>query len=112
MTQMVLAHAGHISEFAKDPMSGMVYTGTCTQTALEVCLACVEGRAPTQAHMVTLTRDMIAKGTCSANGAATLWAVAKEARDTGHHVALEWDYQEQRAIKWLKCTSHAPCFVN
>ncbi len=102
MTQTLLAHAGHISEFAVDPVTGAHYTGTCTQTALEVCLACVEGRTPTQAHMMELTRAMIAKGICAANGAATLWAVAKQARDTGHAVALEWDYHEPLAGDWHK----------
>ena len=81
MTTLLLPHAGHISEFADG------FNGTCTQTALEVCLACVEERIPTQAHMVALTRDMIAKGICAANGAATLWAVAHEARDLGRTVA-------------------------
>ena len=102
MTQLLLPDAGHISEFATDPISGVTYTGACTQTALEVCLACVEGRAPTQARMVTLTRDMIGKGICAANGAATLWAVAKEARDLGHTLALEWDYQEPLSGDWHK----------
>ncbi len=102
MTQWLLPHAGHISEFARDPETGVVYNGTCTQTALEVCLACAEGRAPTQEHMVQITREMIAQGICAANGAATLWAVAREARELGHAVALEWDYQEPLQGDWHK----------
>lgn len=81
-----------ITEFQKDPKTGKVYNGTCTQTALEVCIAGAEKRAPNGDEVVRITEDMIAKNLCSANGAATLWAVAKEARDLGHHVALEWDY--------------------
>jgi hypothetical protein len=96
MGTLVLPDAGHISEFADG------FTGTCTQTALEVCLACAEHRPPTQDHMVTITKDMIAKGLCSANGAATLWAVAHEARDLGHTVAIEWDYQEPLQGDWHK----------
>jgi hypothetical protein len=102
MTQLLLPHAGHISEFARDPETGVVYTGTCTQTALEICLACVEDRAPTQDHMVQITRAMIAQGICTGNGAATLWAVAREARELGHAVALEWDYQEPLQGDWHK----------
>ena len=96
MTTLLLPHAGHISEFAEG------FNGTCTQTALEVCLACVEQRAPTQEHMVAITREMIAKGICAANGAATLWAVAHEARDLGRSVAIEWDYQEPLQPDWHK----------
>ncbi len=98
---LILPHAGHISEFVTDAQ-GTAWNGTCTQTALEICLAVVEGREPAQAHMVQLTRDMIAKGICGANGAATLWAVAREARDTGHGVALEWDYQQPLQGDWHK----------
>ncbi len=102
MPQLLLPDAGHISEFARDPQTGVLYTGTCTQTALEVCLACTEHRAPTPAHMLELTRDMIAKGLCAPDGAATLWAVAHEARELGHTVALEWDYQEPLQGDWHK----------
>ena len=97
--RQILPHAGHISEFVTDAQ-GKYWNGTCTQTALEVCLACVEGRAPTQAHMVQITRAMLAQGLCDANGAATLWAVAKVARDSGHNVTLEWDYHEPLAGDW------------
>lgn len=100
-TSLILPYAGHISEFVTDDQ-GKHWNGTCTQTALEVCIAIVEKRVPTQAHMVQITRDMIAKGTCAADGAATLWAVAKAARDLGHGVALEWDYQEPLQGDWHK----------
>ncbi len=96
MGTLVLPDAGHISEFADG------FNGTCTQTALEVCLACAEHRLPAQDHMVAITREMIAKGLCGANGATTLWAVAREARDLGHTVAIEWDYQEPLQGDWHK----------
>jgi hypothetical protein len=92
-----LARAGHgISEFAGG------FTGTCTQTALEVCVAAVQNRAPDPARMVAYTRDMIRRGWCAANGASTLAAVAHYARSVlGLSVATEWEYQEPLQQDWL-----------
>lgn len=87
MGQILLPHAGHITEFADG------FTGTCTQTALEVCLAAAEGRDPTTAHMVDLTKAMIAQKRATASGAATIAAVAQTARDLGHQTLIEWDYK-------------------
>ena len=84
-----LIHAGHITEFADG------FTGTCGQTALEVCLAAAQGHQATTAHMVEITRDMVDKKLCAPNGAATIAALATEARALlgDQIVALEWDYK-------------------
>ena len=86
MTTIILPHAGHITEFADG------FNGTCTQTALEVCIAASTGRAPTTDDMVHITRDMIAKKLCSPNGAATIAAITQEARDLGSVIQEEWDF--------------------
>ncbi len=85
-----------ISEFA----DGL--NGACTQTALECCVAAVQGRQPAQSRMVAYTRDMARRGWCAANGAATLANVAHYARYVlGVTIATEWDYQEPLSQDWL-----------
>jgi hypothetical protein len=101
---VILPQAGHLTEFGTDPVTHVEYRGTCGQTALEVCLAAAQGRAPTLDGMMAITRDMIEKHRCAANGAATLAALAAEARDLGGAaiVALEWDYRtDHLAGDWV-----------
>jgi len=111
---LILPHAGHISEFYTDS-TGKYWNGTCTQTALEVCLACAEGRAPTQAHMAELVRRMVAAGTAGTSGAATVAAVSAVAHALGHSIALEWDYAEPLAGDWhahlLADAGHRPILL-
>lgn len=83
---LLLPHASHFSEFAGG------FNGTCTQTALAVCLGCADGAGATQDRMLLLAKDMIAKKLCADNGAATVAAVAKEARDHGFTIDTEWDF--------------------
>lgn len=94
-----LGKAGHgLSEFSADRS----LNGTCTQCALEVCVAAMQGRAPDASRMVAYTRDMIRRGWCSANGASTLAAIAHYARAVlGMTVATEWDYHEPLQQDWL-----------
>jgi hypothetical protein len=51
--------------------------------------------APSTEHMVAITRDMMAKKLCAANGAATIAALATEARalEGDQITVLEWDYK-------------------
>jgi len=100
VNEVICPDAGHIPEFGTDPITGEWYNGTCTQTALEVCLAIVDGRTPTFDHMASVTRDMIAHNLCSRNGASTLAAIALEARRLGYTVATEWDYQQPLSQDW------------
>jgi hypothetical protein len=86
MTVNILPHATHFSEFAGG------FNGTCTQTALAVCLGIADGAGADQDRMLLLTRDMLAKKLCGANGAATVAAVAQEARDHGFTIDTEWDF--------------------
>ena len=84
----------HISEFHNG------FTGTCTQTSAAMILASAEG-TPTNANdvvnlMLSMTHDMIAAGTASANGAATVANMATELRKRGASVATEWDYAGDR----------------
>lgn len=86
-----------ISEFSAD----RTLNGTCTQTALEICVAAVEGRAPDQSKMVAYTRDMIRRKWCAANGAATLAYTAQYARDVlKKSIAVQWNYQEPLQEDW------------
>jgi hypothetical protein len=92
MTTNILPHATHFSEFATDPVTGVHYNGTCTQTALAVCLGIADEAGADADRMMLLTRDMISKKLCAANGAATVAAVAQEARDHGFTIDTEWDF--------------------
>ncbi len=87
-------NAQHISEFAGG------YNGTCTQTSAAVCLAAAQNTPTTAddvtALMLSMTKQMIADGTASANGAATLANMAAELRKRGAIIATEWDYQGDR----------------
>lgn len=100
MSDTLLPHAGHISEFYRDPLTGQEWNGTCTQTALEVCLASLDGRAPWQNHMCLIARDMVAQKLCAPNGASTLAAIAKEARALGYHTPVEWDFHQPLSEDW------------
>jgi hypothetical protein len=83
---VILPNAAHFSEFTAG------FNGTCTQTALAVCLGIARGRPATQQDMVEITDDMLAKKLCAPNGAATVASVAKEARDMGYAIDTEWDF--------------------
>jgi hypothetical protein len=87
-----LLHAGHITEFVTDAITGTHYTGTCSQTALEVSMAALNGRVASTFYMAAWTRDMIAHKLCDSNGAATAANIARYARALGFHTPLEWDY--------------------
>jgi len=86
MAANIMPHASHFSEFAGG------FNGTCTQTALVICMGIADSAGATQDRMVTITKDMIAKKLCSTNGAATVAAVAQEARDHGFTIDTEWDF--------------------
>ena len=83
---VILPHAVHISEFFDG------FTGTCTQTALAVCLGIANGVDASQESMLDITTVMIGKKLCAANGAATVAAVAQEARSRGYSIDTEWDF--------------------
>jgi hypothetical protein len=86
VTATILPHAVHYSEFAGG------FNGTCTQTALDICMGIASGKDSTQASMVSITKDMIGKKLAAANGAATVKAVAEYARLAGHTIDTEWDF--------------------
>ncbi len=85
-TVMLPEPVGHITEFAGG------FNGTCTQAALAVCLAAAKGEVVSTDFMLTIVKDMLAKKLCAANGAATVGAVALEARELGYQTSIEWDY--------------------
>lgn len=99
------ARFGHgISEFSDDRS----LNGTCTQTALEVCVAAVQNRAPDTSRMIAYThvmqklRDAAGNPLAAANGATTLAHIAWYARAVlGMTVATEWDYAEPLSQDWL-----------
>lgn len=86
MNQLLCRAAAHFSEFTAG------FNGTCTQTALAICMGISDNKAATQEDMVRITDDMIGKKLCAQNGAATIAAVAQEARAMGFPVELEWDF--------------------
>ena len=104
-----LAKAGKgLSEFMFDPQIGEFLNGACTQTALEVCIAAVEGRAPAQASVLRyvqqmrVLKDAAGNPLCGRNGAATLLHTAWYAAHVLHAtIATEWDYQEPLKGDWL-----------
>lgn len=100
MSDTLLPHFGHIAEFYRDPLTGQEWNGTCTQTALEVCVASLDGRAPWQNHMCLIARDMVANKMCAPNGASTLTAIAKEARALGYKTPVEWGFQQPLSEDW------------
>ena len=90
-----------ISEFIRDPITGVLYNGDCTQVALEICLAAADHRPPSQDHAASITRAMIARAEAATNGGTTLRNIAAEARLLGYRTILEWDYQEPLANDWI-----------
>lgn len=100
MSDTLLPHFGHISEFYHDPITGKEWNGTCTQTALEVCLASLDGRDPWQNHMTLFARDMVANGLCQPNGGSTLAAIARYARILGYKTPTEWDFSQPLSQDW------------
>lgn len=90
----LVPNAQHIKEFYGG------YNGTCTQTSAAMCLASALG-TPTDHDgvvnlMLDMTKDMIAAGTASANGAATVANMAAELRKRGASIATEWPYAGDR----------------
>jgi hypothetical protein len=89
----MVPNAMHIKEFYGG------YNGTCGETALSVALASANATPKTHDDLVnfmlTITTDMRNRGWASANGASTLWSLAREAvTDWGGSIAQENDYQE------------------
>lgn len=97
------ARWGHgIIEFQTDPVTHVLYRGTCTQTALLTAIRSLQGPPPTPTDLCALTRGMIARGWAQPNGATTLAHVAAIARETaGISVATEWDYAEPFPYGWV-----------
>jgi hypothetical protein len=106
MGAKILSPAPRFSEFYTRA-DGTHFNGTCTQTALVVAMAAVRGTPCTDIEaaewMINTTLWMIGQGTCESNGAATIAAVANEARRQGYQVAIEWDYQEPLTQNWQQC---------
>ncbi len=94
-----VSNALHISEFYDN------FNGTCTQTAAAIVTAASLG-TPTDHQgvvdlMLSMTHDMIAKGTAAANGAANVVNMAAEMRSRGVNILTEWDYQEPLSEDWV-----------
>ncbi|MBA3826052.1 MAG: hypothetical protein H0X24_19395 [Ktedonobacterales bacterium] len=93
-----------ISEFTSD----RTLNGTCTQTALEICVAATEDRDPSPAKMVGYVRDMAARGWCSPNGAARLDYTAHYAREVLRKPILkEIDYANRNVNEEIAEDWHA-----
>lgn len=96
---ILLPNAVHFKEFYGG------YTGTCGETALTAALICAE-RIPDDhnaavALMLAITSEMRQVGWASANGASTLWSLAREAASKrGAQIAVEWDYAEPFPHNW------------
>jgi hypothetical protein len=96
---VLLPNAVHFKEFYGG------YTGTCGETALTAALICAE-RLPDNHDqavqmMLAITAQMKALGWASANGASTLYDLAREAsQKRGGSIALEWDYAEPFPHDW------------
>lgn len=91
---MPLTDAGHITEFYAG------YTGTCGECALEVGDAACNHRKADLNDMVAITHEMQAHGGASANGASTLYSLAREAERRGLPILTEWDYAEPFPHDW------------
>jgi hypothetical protein len=81
------------------------FTGTCGETALTAALVCAERLPDDEAQaiqlMLDITHQMQAMGWASANGASTLWSLAREAATKrGGTINLEWDYAEPFPHDW------------
>jgi hypothetical protein len=92
----MLPFAAHFAEFAGG------FNGTCTQTALSICVGAAKGRPATQDDMVWMTHDMLNKKLCGPNGASTLAAAAVESRDLlgPQSTLIEWDYGQPFGHNW------------
>ena len=98
MRRMLPDPVVRMTQFYRAKEDGTQFHGSCGQTALAVCVGAARG----EPHdfegigelMITLTRDMIARGIAAPNGAATLAAYAQEAREIGCIVAAERRYHE------------------
>lgn len=86
---------GHLTEF----LNG--FTGTCGECALEVCFAAASGQQVSGADMVAITHEMQAHGQAGANGASTLFGLAREAERRGYKINTEWDYAEPFPHDWV-----------
>jgi hypothetical protein len=93
-----------MTQFYRQKDTGAQFTGSCSQTALAVCLAAAQG-TPGDFEgvgelMHALTHDMIQHDLAAPNGAARLAALATQARRAGGIVALEWPYDEPLRQAW------------
>jgi hypothetical protein len=97
--EQILPDAVHFKEFYGG------YNGTCGETALTAALICALQLGDTHdqavALMLSVTAQMRAKGWADANGASTLWSLAREAvTNQGAHINTEWDYAEPFPHDW------------
>ena len=87
---------GHASEFAYG------WHGTCGQVSLAQAVQAARrgdvATAAIQALMNDITHDMQSRGWAAANGAATLWGLARAAEVQGAAIEYEHDYQEPLPI--------------
>ena len=87
---------GHASEFAYG------WHGTCGQVSLAQAVQAARrgdvSTAAIQALMNDITHDMQSRGWAAANGAATLWGLARAAEVHGAAIEYEHDYQEPLPI--------------
>lgn len=91
---MPLTDAGHITEFYAG------FHGTCGECALEVADAACNHRKADLNDMVAITHEMQAHGGAGANGASTLYSLAREAERRGLPILTEWDYAEPFPHDW------------
>ena len=84
------------------------HNGMCTQDSLELCIAAIQNRAPTQQNMLHYTLDMAQRGWCAANGAATLANIAHYAQYVlNQRILLQWDYAITHGSEELAGDWHA-----
>ena len=87
---------GHASEFAYG------WHGTCGQVSLAQAVQAARhgdvATAAIQSLMNDITHDMQSRGWAAANGAATLWGLARAAEVQGAAIEYEHDYQEPLPI--------------
>jgi hypothetical protein len=84
---IVVGDPGSLSEFVNG------YHGTCGETALAVAIAAAQHRKATSQDIVDITKEMQAHSQADANGASTLWDLAREAERKGIVVFAEDDYE-------------------
>lgn len=84
----MLPNTVHFKEFQNDPVTGHHYTGTCGETALAAAMVCatpqIESTTDAENLMMSMTRQMMAKGWASSpNGSTTVAHLRQEAELRG-----------------------------